>query len=63
MEQIKLDISRVYDFISSEEIKALAKETLDAQGTLYQGNGPGNDFLGWLHLPSEISEHRSKILN
>jgi len=60
MEQIKLDISRVYDFISSEEIKALAKETLDAQGILYQGNGPGNDFLGWLHLPSEISDQQIK---
>lgn len=58
MEKIKLDISRVYDFVSAEEIKALSQEVLDAQGTLYQGNGQGNDYLGWLHLPSEITEHQ-----
>jgi len=55
MEQIQLDISRVYDFISAEEIKKLSKETKAAQDTLYQGDGQGNDYLGWLHLPSEIT--------
>jgi glucose-6-phosphate isomerase len=58
MEQIKLDISRVYDFVSAEEIKMLSKETLSAQKTLYQGDGHGNDYLGWLHLPSEIAEEQ-----
>jgi len=56
MEEIKLDISRVYQFISSEEINELSQETLAAQQTLYQGDGQGNDYLGWLHLPSEITE-------
>ncbi len=55
MEEIKLDISRVYDFISKEEIKNLENETLKAQKTLYEGAGAGSDFLGWLHLPSEIT--------
>ena len=58
MEQIKLDISRVYDFISADEINQLASEPLAAQGTLYQGDGKGNDYLGWLHLPAEISEEQ-----
>jgi len=62
MEAIKLDISRVHDFLSKEEITKLEKETLQAQKTLYDGSGAGNDFLGWLHLPSEISEQQiSKI--
>jgi glucose-6-phosphate isomerase len=56
MEQIKLDISRVYDFISKEEISQLENETRQAQHTLYEGSGAGSDFLGWLNLPSEISE-------
>jgi glucose-6-phosphate isomerase len=60
MEQIKLDISRVYDLISAEEIKALSKETLDAQNTLYRGDGQGNDYLGWLPLPSEITDQQIK---
>ena len=58
MEQIKLDISRVEQFVSSEEIKALSLETLEAQGTLYKGDGQGNDYLGWLHLPKEISDQQ-----
>jgi glucose-6-phosphate isomerase len=58
MEQIKLDISRVYDFISKEEIAQLENETLQAQRTLYENSGAGSDFLGWLHLPSEISEEQ-----
>lgn len=56
MDRIKLDISRVYDFISHEQITQLAEECSNAQSTLYTGNGPGSDFLGWLRLPSEISE-------
>jgi glucose-6-phosphate isomerase len=58
MEQINLDISRVEQFVSSEEIKALSLETLEAQGTLYKGDGQGNDYLGWLHLPKEISDQQ-----
>ncbi|MCK4879227.1 MAG: glucose-6-phosphate isomerase [Bacteroidales bacterium] len=58
MEQIKLDISRVYDFISPVEIKNLAGETSKAQETLYNGTGKGDDFLGWLHLPSEITDQQ-----
>jgi glucose-6-phosphate isomerase len=58
MEQINLDISRVEQFVSSEEIKALSLETLEAQGTLYEGDGQGNDYLGWLHLPTEIRDQQ-----
>jgi glucose-6-phosphate isomerase len=58
MEKIKLDISRVYQFISKEEINQLSREVLAAQRTLYQADGQGNEFLGWLHLPSEISQEQ-----
>jgi len=62
MEQINLDISRVEQFVSSEEIKALSLETLEAQGTLYKGDGQGNDYLGWLHLPKEISDQQLDVI-
>lgn len=58
MEQMQLDISRVYEFISPIEIKKLAGETSRAQETLYNGTGKGNDYLGWLHLPSEITDQQ-----
>jgi glucose-6-phosphate isomerase len=56
MEQMQIDISRVHEFISAEEINQLSEETLSAQRTLYSGDGEGNAYLGWLHLPSEISD-------
>jgi len=56
MQKIELDISRVYDFISPENINSLSEETTAAQRKLYRGDGEGNDFLGWLNLPGEISE-------
>jgi glucose-6-phosphate isomerase len=31
-------------------------KALDAFGVLVAGNGAGNDFLGWKHLPSETPE-------
>jgi glucose-6-phosphate isomerase len=58
MGQMKLDISRVHGFLSDEAFNKFSAEALAAQRTLYQGDGPGNDFLGWLHLPSEISDQQ-----
>lgn len=54
---MKLDISRVHTFISTEEIQGMETETTRALRELHQGNGPGNNYLGWLNLPSEITEH------
>lgn len=53
---MKLDISRIHDFLSKQELERLYPETRAAIKTLYEGSGEGNDFLGWLNLPSEISE-------
>ena len=56
MEQIKLDISRVFDFVESDAIQQMVEETAVAQQLLYDGTGAGNDFLGWLRLPASIPE-------
>ena len=51
METIKLDISKTGIAVSAEmQAKAQAANAL-----LESGKGAGNDFLGWLHLPSSIS--------
>ncbi len=42
--------------ISKADVDALRQQALDAAATLDNGNGAGNDFLGWLHLPSSISK-------
>jgi len=56
MKQIKLDISKVLGFISEKQIFDGAKAAESANATLENGTGKGNDFLGWLHLPSSITE-------
>ena len=56
MKNLKLDISKVYDFVSKDEIIALEKQTAQSLQKLTSGSGPGNDFLGWLNLPSDITE-------
>jgi glucose-6-phosphate isomerase len=58
MEKMQLDITRVFPFVSEDKIKKLSKEVASAQRTLYQGDGAGNDFLGWLHLPAEITSRQ-----
>ena len=48
---IKVDISNVWGQVSLPDLLALEKEVFDAHMTLTEGDGPGNDFLGWLNLP------------
>ena len=52
---IKLDITKVAPFVSAETINGLAPRVAEAQKTLEEGTCPGNDFLGWLHLPTSIT--------
>ncbi len=49
---IKVDISNVWGEVSLPELLGLEKEVFDAHNTLTDGTGPGNDFLGWLDLPT-----------
>ncbi len=56
MENIKLNIDKVTNFVSKEEILALEPQVKKAQQALEEGTLPGNDFLGWLHLPTSITK-------
>ncbi|MBP3738194.1 MAG: glucose-6-phosphate isomerase [Muribaculaceae bacterium] len=42
--------------VTDAQIQALKPAAADAARTLERGDGAGNDFLGWLHLPSSIDE-------
>ena len=50
---IKVDISNVWGQVSLPELLTLEKEIFAAHMTLTEGDGPGNDYLGWLNLPAE----------
>lgn len=54
MEEFKLNLEYTRDFIGQQELDEMEGETNACLDTLERGNGAGNDFRGWLHLPSAI---------
>lgn len=59
---ISLNIEKTFGFISKESVSAYEAQVKAAQEALENGTGKGNDFLGWLHLPSSISkEHLADL--
>ena len=56
MKNISLDITKVACFLVEGAVNALEPQVKAAQEALENGTCPGNDFLGWLHLPSSISD-------
>lgn len=56
MEHISLSYEKVLGSVSQAQIDAMAADVEKAQAALENGTGKGNDFLGWLHLPSSITE-------
>ena len=55
MSNIKLDISKAACFLQAGAVEAFEPQVKAAQKALEEGTCPGNDFLGWLHLPSSIT--------
>lgn len=55
MKNISLDITKAAQFLSEGAVKAYEPQVKAAQEALENGTCPGNDFLGWLHLPSSIT--------
>ena len=55
MSNIKLDITKAACFLEAGAVKAYEPKVKAAQQALEEGTCPGNDFLGWLHLPSSIT--------
>ncbi|HNQ83172.1 MAG TPA: glucose-6-phosphate isomerase, partial [Bacteroidales bacterium] len=51
MNNIKLDLTNIKQFVSEEEIQSLQKEIDLHYPALLNKTGKGNDFLGWVDLP------------
>ena len=63
MKNIQLDITKASQFLSEDAIAAFEPQVKAAQEALENGTCPGNDFLGWLHLPSSITKEFINELN
>lgn len=55
MERIKFDYSKICSFVDKEDFAALMPQAQKAMKGLVEGTCKGNDFLGWLNLPVDIS--------
>jgi len=63
MKSISLHIEKTFDFIKEGAIEGFKAQIKAANDALENGTGKGNDFLGWLHLPSSISKSEIDELN
>jgi len=55
MKSISLNITKAASFLAEGAVKAYEPKVNAAQEALENGTCEGNDFLGWLHLPSSIT--------
>lgn len=56
MDSIQLNIKHLAGIVSEEEILRKSELATSANNALYDGSREGSDFLGWVNLPSSISE-------
>lgn len=56
MNTIKLNIDKTKGFVSKEAFESYASKTAEANKKLHDATGAGNDFLGWINLPSSITK-------
>ncbi len=57
MAGLKLDITSVYPFVPKEKIFSYRDEAMRHLKALHFKTGAGNDFTGWVDLPSRIKEY------
>jgi glucose-6-phosphate isomerase len=56
MDSLKIDISKVFGFVPKADIYSLSAKAIENARSLEKKTGKGNDFLGWVNLPSSISD-------
>lgn len=56
MKEIQIDTTNVGMAISAAEVAALQPEVATALSHLHNGTGAGNDFIGWVDLPTRTPE-------
>ena len=53
---LKLNTKYLKDFVNDHEIEGIKTQVYDAAKTLHNKSGLGNDFLGWVDLPSNYDK-------
>lgn len=63
MKGITLDTENLEPHVSGEEIACFQGEVLKIHEAMEAGKSKGSDFLGWLHLPTSITDKVIKEIN
>ncbi|MBN2213725.1 MAG: glucose-6-phosphate isomerase [Bacteroidales bacterium] len=58
MEKLKINIDNTFNLVSRDEVYRLKDKVQRSLQSLYNRTGKGNDFLGWIDLPSKITNAR-----
>lgn len=53
---MKLNLKNAASFVSPITLQATMAQTAAANELLESGKGAGNDYIGWVHLPSSITD-------
>ena len=54
---LELNIDQIFTAVTKEELYSYREKITEANNMLYQKTGKGSDFLGWIDLPSNISQN------
>lgn len=56
MKKLKLDLQNIAPFVEEEQVQKYAEKASAYREDLLNRTGAGNDFLGWVELPSNTTE-------
>ena len=62
MEFLRVENTKVHDFVSQKDIEQLQSEITQHHGAILNKSGKGNDFLGWVDLPSTIDNQTIEFI-
>lgn len=57
---VKLDLRGIKSWVKEDDIKSINTKLNEVKEALENGTGKGNDFLGWVRLPEQITEEEIK---
>lgn len=63
MVKVNVDLSKTAPFATTQEIEGLSQLAKKSNEALHEGTGKGNDFLGWVNLPFEITNEQITDIN
>jgi glucose-6-phosphate isomerase len=60
MDLLKIDLSKVYGFVPKADVFGVSAKVAESIKALETKSGKGNDYLGWVKLPSSITDSHLK---